>query len=112
MPNTSNLLLLVALGGFAAAASADDSIVCRNSIVRVGMAAAEVVAKCGAPKDKAVEDIPIRVRNPRSGTVAVAGSVHIERWTYDRGYGRFPAVLTFEDGTLKSIELITTQPRP
>jgi hypothetical protein len=70
------------------------------------MVAEEVVAKCGVPKDKTATDIPVRVRRP-NGTVAVAGTTHVERWTYDRGYGRFPARLTFEDGKLETIELLT-----
>ncbi len=35
----------------------------------------------------------------------VAGG-RIERWTYDRGYGQLPALLTFEHGKLKAIELL------
>jgi hypothetical protein len=89
-----------------ATAAADDSLVCGNSLATVGMVAGEVVARCGEPKTKAVEDIPIRVRHP-NGTVGTAGIQHIERWTYDRGYGKFPALLTFEDGKLRSIELRT-----
>ncbi len=88
------------------AADADDSLVCGNSLVTVGMVAGEIVARCGEPKTKAVEDIPIRVRHP-NGTVGTAGIQHIERWTYDRGYGKFPALLTFEEGKLRSIELLT-----
>ncbi len=91
---------------WAVAADADDSLVCGNSLVTVGMVAGEIVARCGEPKTKAVEDIPIRVRHP-NGTVGTAGIRHVERWTYDRGYGRFPALLTFEEGKLRSIELLT-----
>ena len=97
--------VVVALG-YGATAAADDSLVCGNALVTVGMVAGEVVARCGEPKTKAVEDIPIRVRHP-NGTMGTAGIQHLERWTYDRGYGRFPALLTFEEGTLRSIELLT-----
>lgn len=99
--------LAAAIGCLAGPASADDQMTCRNSIVRVGMTASEITAKCGEPKQKAVEDVPVRATNPRRGTTNVTGSVRIERWTYDRGYGQFPALLTFEEGELKSIELIT-----
>jgi hypothetical protein len=101
----SIVAVIVALA-CAAVVDADDSLVCGNSLVTVGMAAGEIVARCGEPRTKAVEDIPIRVRHP-NGTVGTAGIQHIERWTYDRGYGKFPALLTFEEGKLRSIELLT-----
>ena len=90
----------------AVAARADDVMRCNAAIVNVGMVAPEVVAKCGEPKSKEVSDVPIRVRLA-NGTMATPGSVRVERWTYDRGYGQFPALLTFEDGKLKSIQLLT-----
>jgi hypothetical protein len=101
-------VVLAALVAFAFpfAANADDSLMCRNSLVTVGMAPAEILAKCGEPKAKAVETRPVYARTPAGGRVQT-GTYSVERWTYDRGYGRFPAVLTFEDGALKSIELLT-----
>lgn len=98
------LALAAALGGLAA--HADDSMRCGSSLITVGMVGAQVTAKCGQPKDKDVTDVPQRVRRS-NGSSAVVGTLHVERWTYDRGYGQFPALLTFEDGKLKSIELLT-----
>jgi hypothetical protein len=95
-------LLLLATGS---SASADDVMRCGNVIVDVGMIADQVVAKCGEPKSKQTENAPVRTRN-RNGAVNTVGSTRIERWTYDRGYGQFPALLTFEQGKLKSIELL------
>jgi hypothetical protein len=97
--------LVGALLGFAA--YADDTLRCGNALITVGMVRAQVQDRCGEPKDKSVSDIPIRARRP-AGTSAVVGAVHVERWTYDRGYGQFPALLTFENGKLKSIELLTS----
>jgi len=109
----SNILVWVKrLGTVLAAAAAvaptnaADSLTCSNAIVSVGMVPAEIVAKCGEPKDKAVETRPIFARTPAGGT-RQTGTFSVERWTYDRGYGHFPAVLTFEEGKLKSIELVT-----
>jgi len=102
----ARLGVVAALFGTACGAVADDVLRCKNGLATVGMIAPQVVAKCGEPRDKAVTDQPIRVRNA-NGTVATAGYTRIERWTYDRGYGQFPAVFTFEDGKLKSIELVT-----
>jgi|SRR5690606_38210107 len=103
------MLVLTAVGAAVAMrAAADDSLVCGNSLVTVGMVESEVVARCGEPRSKQIEDIPIRVRR-LNGTVGDAGIQHIERWTYDRGYGKFPALLTFEEGKLRSIELLTRQ---
>jgi hypothetical protein len=95
------------LGGLVAlAVRADDSMRCGNALITVGMVRAQVIAKCGQPKDKNVTEVPQRVRRS-GGTSAVVGTLRVERWTYDRGYGQFPGLLTLEDGKLKSIELLT-----
>jgi hypothetical protein len=100
-------VVLAALGGFVAApARADDSMRCGSVLITVGMVGPQVTEKCGQPKDKNVTEVPQRARRS-NGSSAVIGTLRVERWTYDRGYGQFPALLTFEDGKLKSIELLT-----
>jgi hypothetical protein len=89
----------------AARVSADDSLRCGNAIVATGMVEGEVLAKCGEPSSKSTEDTPVTTRS-RRGTVKTTAGGRIERWTYDRGYGQLPALLTFEHGKLKSIELL------
>ena len=89
----------------AARVSADDALRCGNAIVTTGMVATEVAAKCGEPTSKSTEETPVTTRS-RRGTVKTAAGGRIERWTYDRGYGKLPALLTFEHGKLKSIELL------
>ena len=90
-------------------AAADDSMRCRsNRLVNVGMVAAEIVARCGEPKSRSVEDVPIRARN-LNGAAVVTGTTRVERWTYDRGQGQFDAVLSFEDGKLVRIDLLTVR---
>lgn len=108
--NTRPALAFAAvLGGLAApTAHADDSMRCGNVLITVGMVGAQVTAKCGEPKDREVTEVPQRVRRA-NGTTAVTGTLRVERWTYDRGYGQFPALLTFEDGKLKSIKLLTSR---
>jgi hypothetical protein len=102
---------MLAAAGAAAAPSAPaaaDVLRCSGGLIDVGMVAPQVVAKCGQPRDKDVEDVPIRVRST-TGALATVGTTRVERWTYDRGYGQFPALLIFEDGKLKRIELLTDQ---
>jgi len=100
------LALTAVLWGLAGAARADDSMSCGSVLITTGMVGSQVVAKCGQPKDKNVTEVPQRARRA-NGSSVVVGTVHVERWTYDRGYGQFPALLTFEEGKLKSIELLT-----
>jgi hypothetical protein len=102
-------VLAAALGGLVVlAAHADDSMRCGSALITVGMVGPQVTAKCGQPKDKNVTEVPQRARRS-NGSSAVIGTLRVERWTYDRGYGQFPALLTFEDGKLKSIELLTSR---
>jgi hypothetical protein len=85
---------------------ADDVIRCKGALVRSGMVTQEVLDRCGEPKAKEIESVPIRARRA-NGSSGVVGATQIERWTYDRGAGQFPALLTFESGKLKNIELLT-----
>ncbi|HZF31979.1 MAG TPA: DUF2845 domain-containing protein [Gammaproteobacteria bacterium] len=87
-------------------AAADDVLRCGGQLVKVGMLAPQVVAKCGEPQSKQVEDVPVRTRG-RNGAVNSVGTTRVERWIYDQGAGQFPRLLTFEEGKLKSPELIT-----
>lgn len=96
-------LLLLGAGG---AAIAEDTIRCKDALVTVGMIAAEVVARCGEPARKETDSVPIRARRA-NGTTYVVGATQTERWTYDRGPGQFPALLTFESGKLERVELLT-----
>lgn len=108
--NTRPALALVAVLGVlvAVVARADDSMRCGSVLITVGMVGPQVIAKCGQPKDKNVTEVPQRARRS-NGSSAVVGTLRVERWTYDRGYGQFPALLTFEEGKLKSIELLTSR---
>ncbi|RPI59685.1 MAG: DUF2845 domain-containing protein [Lysobacterales bacterium] len=88
-------------------ASADDVVRCRNGrLVNVGMVSAEVVARCGEPRSRTVEEIPVRARLP-NGAVIQTGTTKAERWIYRRGQGQFDAQLTFEDDKLVRIDLLT-----
>jgi hypothetical protein len=88
-------------------AVADDSMRCRsNRLVNVGMVAEEIVARCGEPKSRSVEEIPVRTRGAAGASIVVA-TTRAERWVYERGQGQFDALLSFEDGKLVRIELLS-----
>lgn len=101
-----------AVVSFAAAAvsfgaGGEDTIRCRNGrLVDVGMTASDVSSRCGQPTSRTREEIPVMARLP-TGAVRQTGTTHAERWIYARGQGQSDAMLTFEDGKLKRIELIT-----
>ena len=104
-------LTMVLVAGVAASvslgATAEDTIRCRNGrLVNVGMTASEVSSRCGNPTSRTVEEIPVLARLP-TGAVKQTGTTQAERWIYARGQGQMDAMLTFEDGKLLRIELLT-----
>ncbi|HET7607820.1 MAG TPA: DUF2845 domain-containing protein [Gammaproteobacteria bacterium] len=100
-------IVFFAVLGVAFSASGEDTIRCRNGrLVNVGMTAAEVTSRCGEPTSRTVEEIPVMTRLP-TGAVRQTGTTHAERWIYARGQGQFDAMLTFEDGKLRRIDLVT-----
>ena len=87
-------------------ANAQRTMRCGNGrLVDLGMVAAEILARCGEPKSRSSEEIPVRARLP-NGAVIQTGTTRVERWTYERGQGEFDALLTFEDDKLVSIEIL------
>ncbi|MDH3439475.1 MAG: DUF2845 domain-containing protein [Gammaproteobacteria bacterium] len=84
-------------------ADAYGSLRCKGRIVDVGDSAAEVLALCGEPARRITKQSPVRA-GVRGGFTRFAGYTTAEEWIYDRGWGKFPAVLYFDDGKLRRIE--------
>jgi hypothetical protein len=89
----------------AAAPAADDVFRCGSKIIDTTLTMEQVVARCGDPTQRSVEEVPQYTRRASGGT-QVTGTIIVETWTYDRGSSSFPAVLRFEDGKLVSIEIV------
>jgi Protein of unknown function (DUF2845) len=100
------LLLLACLAlSYTCAANAVPSLRCNGRIIRVGVPAAYVLSECGDPDNQVLQDTTARVGTV-SGHSRIVGLALSEQWVYDRGWGRFPAVLIFLDGTLKRIDFL------
>jgi len=82
-----------------------DTLRCGNKLIQVGDTKGQVISKCGEPSFVENVDVPVRARQ-LNGAVVVVGTASREIWTYQRAPGKFPAVLTFEGTTLRSIEFI------
>lgn len=101
-----HLLLLACLAlSYTSAANAASTLRCNGRIIRVGVPAGYVLSECGHPDNQTLQESTARVGTV-SGSTRVVGLTLSEQWIYDRGWGRFPAVLFFLDGTLRRIEFL------
>jgi hypothetical protein len=97
----------VAAAALAYDASAQRTMRCGNGrLVHLGMVSPEILARCGEPKSRSSEEIPVRARLP-TGARVQSGTTLVERWTFERGQGEFDAVLRVEDGKLISVDFLT-----
>ena len=96
------LALLVAHGG---TADAYGSQRCKGKLIRPGASMAQVLALCGEPVNRIVERVPVRTGTV-TGFSRQSGVSVSERWEYDRGWGKFPVVLTFRDGELRRVDYL------
>lgn len=98
-PRLASIAAVLVLGP----AVADESMRCGRWVVDSSATVQELVAKCGEPtaKDTVVQDV--RARNT-DGTTRVVGTTVTEFWTYDRGGGTLPMVVTIVDGKIRTIE--------
>lgn len=98
---TASVLLVLLVG--AGDADAFGSLRCKGRIVDVGDTTADVLSLCGAPSVRVTSQAPVRAGNV-NGFTRLVGFSTSEQWVYDRGWGKFPAVLIFNDGVLRRIE--------
>ena len=99
------VLLVILLLGVPIAADAYGSLRCEGRLIRIGDSQARVTSLCGAPADRSTETVPARARTA-AGYSRFIGVTTTERWVFDRGWGKFPAVLIFNEGRVQSIEYL------
>ncbi|MCH8307674.1 MAG: DUF2845 domain-containing protein [Proteobacteria bacterium] len=100
------LTILALMLCYCGAADAYGSLRCQGKIIDPGVTMAQILAMCGSPKTRIIEEIPVRAR-VASGFSRFIGYTTTEQWVYDRGWGRFPAVLKFQDGKLQRIDYLS-----
>jgi hypothetical protein len=100
------LLLLACLAlCYTSAANAEPSLRCKGRIIRVGVPAGYILSECGPPANQTLQETTARA-GTFNGSSRIVGLTLSEQWIYERGWGRFPAVLYFLDGTLRRIEYL------
>ena len=89
------MVLLLAVAPVAAVL-ADESFVCGSKIIALGLTQAEVLAQCGEPASKDVQEEAVRSGNRKVGVTQTS------RWTYS-SYSS-TRVLVFDGDRLVGIE--------
>jgi len=79
---------------------------CDGRLIRAGVPTAYVLEKCGPPDSSVTEQVPRRARTV-TGFSRLTGISVSDQWIYDRGPGRFPAVLIIRDGRLIRIDYLS-----
>ncbi len=103
--NWKLVIVAIAALGYASVVDAYGSLRCKGRLIDIGDTMEEVASLCGAPGGRAVDEIPTRTR-AGSGYSRLTGITTMERWVYDRGWGRFPVVLTFDRGRVQRIDYL------
>jgi hypothetical protein len=99
------MLACLALFSYTSAASAAGPLRCNGKLIRVGVPAAYVFSECGVPENQVIQESVARA-GTLTGASRIIGIALSEQWIYERGWGKFPAVLFFVDGTLKRIDFL------
>lgn len=106
----SNVIIFVSMLGISGTANAYGSLRCDGKMIRPGDSMAQVLQLCGPPETRVVEEVPLRI-GVVSGFTRYSGITLIESWVYDRGWGKFPALLRFRDGEVRRVEYLRYRSR-
>ncbi len=82
-----------------------DTFRCGNKLVTQDSTLSDIVAKCGAPTHKEVNDVQPSARTV-NGTMQRLPAVRTEVWTYNRGPNAFGMKVTVVDGKVTKIESV------
>ena len=106
----TSVLAVLFLCLFAETADAYGSLRCKGRLIDVGADAAEIIALCGEPSRRIVTRVPVRTA-VWTGYTRIAGYATTEQWVYDRGWGKFPAVLHLDAGKVRRIDYLSRRSR-
>lgn len=81
-----------------------DTFRCRTKLITEGDTAGKVLEHCGEPSSKQVVTEPVRAANASGGSYLTGATWTYEIWRYQRGSGKFPALLRIEGGVVRKIE--------
>ena len=101
------VLIGFAVGDFPSAVADDSVFRCGGESVSVGDSRYNVQKICGKPsrsESVAKSNKSKKKQRELEDTTSKSSSGKVQKWYYDRGYGDFVYVLTFEKDTLKKIE--------
>ena len=101
----SRLTVLALMLCYCGTADAYGSLRCKGKLISPGITMAEVLSLCGPPTGRIAQEIPVRHR-VGTGFSRFSGIILDEQWAYDRGWGKFPALLLFQYGKLKRVEYL------
>lgn len=104
MDAASRLALIAVFSMGTAAAHADETFRCGKWVVTSDMTLGELKSKCGPPSSHTSRTEDVRVRNRNTGLMMTTGQTTIETFTWDRGTGASPMLVTVVDGIIKSID--------
>ena len=81
-----------------------DNFRCGKWIATVDLSVAELLSRCGEPASRETRVEDVLSRNFNTGLMYKTGESIVETWTYLRGSGASPMVVTIVDGKIRSIE--------
>jgi hypothetical protein len=81
-----------------------DNFRCGKWIATVSLSVSELLTRCGEPASRETRVEDVLSRNFNTGLMYKSGEITIETWTYLRGSGAAPMVVTIVDGKIRSIE--------
>ena len=101
----SRLTVLALMLCYCGTADAYGSLRCKGKLISPGISMMEVLLLCGPPTARIGQEVPVRHR-VGTGFSRFSGIILDEQWAYDRGWGKFPALLLFQYGKLKRVEYL------
>jgi len=100
---SSFMLAWLPVGDVRPAAAEDTIFRCGGESVSVGDSRYAVQKLCGKPSRSESVAKEKKKKEPK-GSTSKSSSGKTQKWYYDRGYGDFVYVLTFDKDTLKKVE--------
>lgn len=100
------LVLIVFLAFPFTQLAADTTLRCASKVIQVGDSSERVRTHCGQPNSIERETMHFS-DGGKLDDRCFFGTVTIERWQYDRGFGGIPATVMIVDGKVERIRLRT-----